>query len=316
MDDEYNVTYITLTGHVDVHKHRYLYFFILFTVYILIICCNFTIAVLIWIHRNLHEPMYVFIAALLINSVLFSSNIYPKLLIDFLSEKQVISYSACLLQFHAIYSLAGSEFLLLSAMAYDRYVSICKPLQYPTIMRKTTVIVFLILSWLIPACHITVLAVITIAEAKLCNLTLKGIFCNNSLYKVPCVRSSLITVFGVLAMLDLVIFPSLFIVFTYTKILIISYRSCKEVRKKAAETCLPHLLVLVSCSCLSVYDVTIARVESNFPKIARLIMTVQIVLYHPLFNPLIYGLKMKEISKHLKRLFSSYSLLAKITTNI
>ncbi|XP_029386543.1 olfactory receptor 11A1-like [Echeneis naucrates] len=301
MDDEYNVTYITLTGHVDVHKHRYLYFFILFTVYILIICCNFTIVVLIWIHRNLHEPMYIFIAALLINSVLFSSNIYPKLLIDFLSEKQVISYSACLLQFHVFYSLAGSEFLLLSAMAYDRYVSICKPLQYPTIMRKTTVIVFLILSWLIPACHITVPAVISL-NMKLCHFMLNGIFCNNSLYTLHCVISRSRSIFGIVAIIMTGLLPLLFILFTYTRILVISYRSCKAVKKKAAQTCLPHLLVLISFSCLCAYDIIIVRVGSEFPQTARFIMTLQAILYHPLFNPIIYGLKMKEISKHLKRL--------------
>ncbi|XP_022596773.1 olfactory receptor 11A1-like [Seriola dumerili] len=302
MDGEYNVTYIILSGHVEVQKYRYLYFLIMFTVYILIICCNFTIVCLIWIHRNLHEPMYIFIAALLINSVLFSTNIYPKLLIDFLSEKQIISYSACLFQFFLFYSLSGSEFFLLSAMAYDRYVSICKPLQYPTIMRKITVGIFLGLAWLVPACQIAVPAILS-ADMKLCNLFLNGIFCNNSIYNLYCVSSTTRSIFGVIALTNIALFPLLFILFTYTRILIISYRSCKTVRKKAAQTCLPHLLVLFSFSCLCAYDVIIVRVVSEFPKSVRFIMTLQAILYHPLFNPIIYGLKMKEISKHLKRLF-------------
>ncbi|XP_035530722.1 olfactory receptor 13C2-like [Morone saxatilis] len=300
MDDTLNVTYITLSGHVEVHKYRYLYFLVLFTVYILIICSNSTIVYLICSHKNLHEPMYIFIAALLLNSVVFSTAIYPKLLIDVLSEKQIISYPACLFQFFMFYSIGSSEFLLLAAMAYDRYVSICKPLQYPTIMTKTTVSIFLALSWLVPACHIAIPAILS-AETKLCNFTLKAIFCNNAIYRLQCVQSKVITIQGVVALLDLTIFPMLFIIFTYTRILMICYRSCREVRKKAAETCLPHLLVLISFSCLSAYDIAIARVESNLPKTARLIMMLQIVLYHP--NPLIYGLKMKEISKHLKRLF-------------
>ncbi|XP_023268278.1 olfactory receptor 11A1-like [Seriola lalandi dorsalis] len=302
MDDEYNVTYIILSGHVEVQKYRYLYFLIMFTVYILIICCNFTIVYLIWIHRNLHEPMYIFIAALLINSVLFSTNIYPKLLIDFLSEKQIISYSACLFQFFLFYSLSGSEFFLLSAMAYDRYVSICKPLQYPTIMRKITVSIFLGLAWLVPACQIAVPAILS-ADMKLCNLFLNGIFCNNSIYNLYCVSSTTRSIFGVIALTNIALFPLLFILFTYTRILIISYRSCKTVQKKAAQTCLPHLLVLFSFSCLCAYDVITVRVVSEFPKTVRFIMTLQAILYHPLFNPIIYGLKMKEISKHLKRLF-------------
>uniref|UniRef100_A0AAZ1X2R5 Olfactory receptor n=1 Tax=Oreochromis aureus TaxID=47969 RepID=A0AAZ1X2R5_OREAU len=302
MDEELNTTYVTLDGYIEVNKYRYVYFCIIFTLYIIIICSNSTIMYVIWIHKNLHEPMYIFIAALLLNCLLYSTTIYPKLLIDFLSEKQVVSYSACLFQFFIFYTLGSSEFFLLAAMAYDRYVAICKPLEYPTIMNKTTVSIFLVVSWLIPAFHIAVQAIGS-AEATLCNFNLKGIFCNNAVYTLQCVRSRLIIVFGVVALIDLIILPLLFIVFTYTNIFIISYQSCKEVRKKAAETCLPHLLVLISISCLSIYDVSIARVESDFPKTARLLMTLQIVLYHPLFNPFIYGLKMKEISKQLKRFF-------------
>uniref|UniRef100_A0AAZ1XGM7 G-protein coupled receptors family 1 profile domain-containing protein n=1 Tax=Oreochromis aureus TaxID=47969 RepID=A0AAZ1XGM7_OREAU len=256
---------------------------------------NSIIIYLILIHKNLHEPMYIFIAALLLNVVIYSTTIYPKLLIDFLSEKQIISYSACLFQFFIIYSLGCSEFFLLAAMAYDRYPAICKPLQYPTIMRKSTV------TWLVPATSIAVQA-IGMAKSKLCSFHLKSIFCNNTIYTLQCVRSKLVTVFGIVCYFDFVILPLLFIVFTYTKIFIVSYHSCKEIKKKAAETCLPHILVLVSFSCFGVYDVTIARVESDFPKTARFIVSLQLILYQPLFNPLIYGLKMKEISKHLKRL--------------
>uniref|UniRef100_A0A3Q4HSE4 G-protein coupled receptors family 1 profile domain-containing protein n=1 Tax=Neolamprologus brichardi TaxID=32507 RepID=A0A3Q4HSE4_NEOBR len=261
MDEELNVTYITFDGHIFL-------FFIMFTLYILITCSNSIIIYLILIHKNLHEPMDTFIAALLLNVAIYATAIYPKLLIDFLSEKQIISYSACLFQFFIIYSLGCSEFVLLAAIAYDRYMAICKPLQYPTIMRKSTVSIFL--EWLKVNC---------------------------------CVRSRLVTVFGIICYFDFVILPRLFIVFTYTKIFIVSYHSRKEIKKKAAETCLPHILVLMSFSCLGVYDVTISRVESDFPKTARFIVSLQLALYQPLFNPLIYGLKMKEISKHLKRLF-------------
>ncbi|XP_030613275.1 olfactory receptor 11A1-like [Archocentrus centrarchus] len=304
MDEELNVTYIILDGHVEINKYRFVYFFMMFTLYILIICSNCIIIYLIWVHRNLHEPMYIFIAALLVNSVLYSTNIYPKLLTDFLSETQIISYSACLFQFFIMYSLGCSEFFILIGMAYDRYVAICKPLQYPTIMTKTTVSIFLLIAWLVPASNIAVLA-IGIAKSKLCSFHLKSIICNNTIYTLQCVRSRLVTVFGIVSYVDLVILPIVFIVFTYTKIFIITYRSCKETKKKAAETCLPHMLVLITFSCLGVYDVITARLEIDFPKTTHFIMTLQIVLYHPLFNPFIYGLKMKEIYKHLQRFFSS-----------
>ncbi|XP_070770567.1 olfactory receptor 6N2-like [Enoplosus armatus] len=302
MDNKVNVTYITLDGYVEVHKYRYVYFVIMFTVYILILCSNSTIVCLIWIHKNLHEPMYIFIAALLLNSVLFSTAVYPKLLIDLLSEKQIISYSACLFQWFVYYSLAASEFLLLAAMSYDRYVSICKPLQYPTIMRKTTVSIFLVLAWTLPASQVAVPITLN-ANKKLCNFTLRGIICNSTVYKLHCVSSRAQNIYALIAFVNLMFFPLLFILFTYIRIFIISYRSSREVRKKAAQTCLPHLIVLINFSCLSVYDVVLLRLGTDFPQTVSLIMTLQIVMYHPLFNPIIYGLKMKDILKHIKRLF-------------
>ncbi|XP_047457479.1 olfactory receptor 51E1-like [Mugil cephalus] len=303
MNDELNSTYLTFGGHVDLHKYKFLYFVIMLTIYILILCGNLGIFCIICIQKSLHEPMYIFIAALLLNSAAFSTNIYPRLLIDFLSNQQVISRSLCSLQSFIYYSLSGSEFLLLSVMAYDRYVSICKPLQYATIMRKRTVNILLVFSWLAPACQL-VPSVIMSSSLKLCSFTLNAVICNNALSKLYCMTSTTIYLaYGVFILLTTVLLPMLFILFTYSKIFIIAIQSCREVRNKAAQTCLPHLLVLFSFSCLCSYDVIIARLQIDFTKTARLIMTLQIVMYHPLFNPIIYGLKMKEISKHLKRLF-------------
>ncbi|XP_017294728.1 olfactory receptor 11A1-like [Kryptolebias marmoratus] len=303
MGNEINVTYITVGGYVEINKYRYLYFSIMFTVYVLIICSNSVIVYLIYIHKNLHEPMYIFIAALLFNCVLYSTTVYPKFLIDFLSKEQIVSYYACIFQYFMFYTLGGTEFLLLAIMAFDRYVSICKPLRYPTIMTKTTVNTFLILAWFLPAVHSAVSATLA-AEGKICNSNLKGIFCNNAVFTLQCVRSKTLAVFGVFCLLNLAILPMLFTVFTYANIFLISYQRCKTFRRKAAETCIPHLLVLISFSYLAAYDIVIARVDSYFSKTARFIMTLQIFLYHPLFNPFIYGLKMKEISKHLKHFCS------------
>ncbi|CAI5670403.1 unnamed protein product [Oreochromis niloticus] len=302
MENKLNLTYITLNGYVEVEKYRYVYFVIIFTIYALVIFSNSTIVYLIVIHQSLHEPMYIFIAALLINSIFCSTTIYPKLLFDVLSEKQIISHTMCHFQFFLFYTSGGSQFLLLAAMAYDRYVSICKPLKYPVIMKKTTISVFLVLAWLVPACQVAGTSSLS-ATRRMCNFTLRGIFCNNSVYKLHCVSSRVLAIYGVIVLLNVAFFPMLYIVFTYTRILIISYHSCREVKKKAAQTCLPHLLVLFNYSLFCAYDIIVLRLESDISQTVGLIMTLQVVLYHPLFNPMIYGLKMKEISKHLKRLF-------------
>ncbi|XP_063353656.1 olfactory receptor 6N2-like [Pelmatolapia mariae] len=299
MDVELNVTLLTLGGFAELHKYRYLYFVVIFTLYILILCCNSTIVCLIWTHKNLHEPMYIFIAALLINSVLYSMIIYPKLLSDVLSEKQMISYPLCLFQGLSYYTSVGSEFLLLAAMAYDRYVSICKPLQYPVIMNRIMIYICLILAWLIPAFEALMLGVLY-SNVKLCSFTLTGIFCNNSVHKLQCVPSVAISIYGVVMLINIALLPLLFILFSYIKILRISYQRCREVRKKAVKTCLPHLLVLIHFSCFIFIDIIIVRLETDLSKTLRLILTFELILFHPLLNPIIYGLKMNEISKHLK----------------
>ncbi|XP_037344824.2 olfactory receptor 11A1-like [Pungitius pungitius] len=300
MDYTLNVTYITFGGHVEVHKYRYLYFVVMFMVYILIISSNFTIVFIIIIHKNLHEPMYILIAALLINSVLFSTAIYPKLLIDFLSDKQIISYPACLCQWFLYYWLGGSDFFLLSVMAYDRYVSICNPLKYTTIMQKTTVKIFLFSAWILPACLMSV-ALLLNAREQICSFYLEGILCNSTVLTFHCVRSRILKIYGLVVFVILLLLPLLFIIFSYSRILVVSYR-CKGVRRRAAQTCLPHLLVLINFSCLTSCDVLLPRLELNSPKIVRLIMTLQFVVYHPLFNPIIYGLKMRRIYDHLKKI--------------
>ncbi|XP_075334672.1 olfactory receptor 4B1-like [Odontesthes bonariensis] len=302
MDARLNTTYIILGGHVQVQRYRYLYFLVMLAAYILIILSNSTIVCLIVIHKNLHQPMYIFIAALLINSVLFSTNIYPKLLIDFLSEKQIICYQACLFQIFAFYFFTCSEFLLLAAMAYDRYVSICKPLQYPIIMRKSTVSILLFVAWVVPACHIVGALALTINN-KLCSFTLRGVYCNNSVNSLYCSKTVIMYIYGVIILFNVGFFPILFILFTYTKILVIAHGSCGEVKKKAIQTCLPHLLVLINLSSLFTSDVILVRVQSDFTQTAHVVITLQIIMFNPLFNPLIYGLKMKQVSKHLKRLF-------------
>uniref|UniRef100_A0A8C5DEX8 G-protein coupled receptors family 1 profile domain-containing protein n=1 Tax=Gouania willdenowi TaxID=441366 RepID=A0A8C5DEX8_GOUWI len=262
---EFNETYITLGGFEGMENYRYLYFILVLTLCILSIYSNAIIVYIIWEHQNLHESMYIFIAALSVNSLLVSINIYPKLLIDFLSEKQTVSYSVCLLQYFLCYCLGIVDLLLLAAMAFDRYVSICKPLVYPNIMTNRTVV----------------------CQAESLSFCIKGFFCTNSIFKLHCVNSKVISVFGLVScMFILGICPVFFVLFTYARILFIVYKSSNDVRQKAAETCLPHLLVLLCFTALGPDDV------------------VFVVLYNPLFNPFIYGFKMKEIFKRLKKLRS------------
>ncbi|XP_024116252.1 olfactory receptor 49-like [Oryzias melastigma] len=304
MELKYNVSLITLDGFIQIEKYRVLYFLIVFTVFILILLCNCTIVFIIVAKKSLHEPMYIFIAALLTNSLMFSAAVYPKLLVDILSKRQTITYYTCFFQHGVYYSLGASEFLLLTAMSFDRYVSICKPLQYPSLMSKRRVTAMLMLSWLWPLLQLMVaISGKVIINQRPCSFSLEAIFCNTELQKLLCIKLEEFAVLDMMILINVALLPALFILFTYIRILIISYQSSKEIRSRAAQTCLPHVLVLVNFSCLGSFEVIIGFFGSGYPKALRLTVMLQIIIYQPLFNPTIYGLKMKQISRHVKMLF-------------
>ncbi|XP_077577592.1 olfactory receptor 6N2-like [Stigmatopora nigra] len=296
-----STTTLVLSGFVDVEKYRYLYFWLWVLFYFLIVSSNCVIIYIVKINPSLHEPMYVFIAALSLNSILLSTTVYPKLMVDVLSHRQVATYSGCLLQVFVFYSLAAADLMLLSTMAYDRYVSICRPLRYATLMGKTRVCVFLILAWVLPACHVSV-SIIIQSKQKLCGLVLEGIFCNTTIVKVHCSNPMSLFVWGFVVIANMAVFPMVFIIFTYVRIFRVAFRSRGEIRAKAVDTTLPHLMVLVMFTVFIVFDVMIGLLGINLTKILRLFLSMQILVYNPLFNPIIYGLKMKEIWKRIKRL--------------
>ncbi|XP_029936082.1 putative gustatory receptor clone PTE03 [Myripristis murdjan] len=309
MDNRFNTSYLTLGGYVDVHKYGYFYFAFMLTISIVIISSNSVIVYLICVHRSLHEPMYIFIAALLMNSVLFCTTFYPKLLTDFLSEKQIISYPLCIFQAFFHYSFGGSEVFLLTAMAFDRYVCICKPLQYPTIMRTQTIKLILVLAWLVPACELTASAVLA-TKLKLCRFFMhQKVNCDfYSLAKLTCGDTSVIHAYGLFLLINLIFVPVVFIVFSYTKILIITFNGSRNKKKKAMQTCLPHLLALINISTLSGFETIRIRVKAPIPQTNNFILYLLLIGCSYVFNPFIYGLKMKEISKRLKALLCQNNL--------
>ncbi|XP_053348991.1 putative gustatory receptor clone PTE03 [Clarias gariepinus] len=301
--DDTNITYLTLGGHVALQHYRYVYFFITLTVYISIIMFNAVIIFVIFMNKHLHEPMYIFIAALLCNALSGATALYPKLLIDLLSEKQIASYSGCLFQAFYVYWYASSEFALLSAMAYDRYVSICKPLHYTTLVKISNVRRLLCLSWLLPCCEIGIAALLT-CQLQLCKFKLNRIYCDGySIIKLSCRETFVNNLYGLFMFCTIVFPPVIFIFYSYIRILSVCLNNSKDFRRKALQTCLPHLLIFIIFSVNTCFEIINSRVDSNqIPHIIVMILSVEYLLIPPIFNPIIYGLKLKEILKSIKKL--------------
>ncbi|XP_053469339.1 putative gustatory receptor clone PTE03 [Ictalurus furcatus] len=305
MDNFTSVTYFTLEGHVSLEHYRYFYFIFTLSVYIMIICFNSVIISVIYKNKHLHEPMYIFIAALLCNALFGTAALYPKLLTDLLSEKQITSYETCIFQAFCVYTYASSEFVLLSAMAYDRYVSICKPLHYATLVKMNIVRKLIFLSWFLPCCTIGITVVLT-SRLQLCKFKLNRIYCDNySIVKLSCKETSLNNIYGLFIFSITVFPPVFFIIYSYFRILSVCLKNSKHFRRKALQTCLPHLLIFIIFSVNTCFEIINSRIDSNqIPHIITMILSVEYLLVPPLFNPIIYGLKLQEIFNSIRRLIS------------
>ncbi|KAM9494986.1 olfactory receptor 52K1-like [Clarias gariepinus] len=314
MDDFNNFTYLTLEGHVEIEHYRYIYFTLCLTVYIMIICFNTLVIFIIFRKKHLHEPMYIFIAALLCNALLGSTAFYPKLLIDLLSEKQIVSYKECLFQAFCLYTYGASEFTLLSAMAYDRFVSICKPLHYATLVKMSTVRKILFLSWFLPCCEMGVGITLT-SQLQLCKFKFNRIYCDNySIVKLSCKGTSLSNIYGLLVFITSVFPPVIFMIFSYIRILCVCLKDSKDFRRKALQTCLPHLIIFINFSINICFEIINNRIESKqIPHIITIILSVEYLIIPPLFNPIIYGFKMQEIYIDIKKIFRLHFKQAQVS---
>ncbi|XP_076863850.1 olfactory receptor 13C7-like [Brachyhypopomus gauderio] len=302
MDYTTNKTYLTLDGHVELDKYKYVYFIITLMVYLMILCCNCVVIYVICTNKCLHEPMYIFIAALLCNSIFGTTALYPKLLNDFLSETRVVSFEACTFQSFFIFTCGTSEFTLLSAMAYDRYVSICKPLQYATLVKMSTVKKILFFCWFLPSCENSV-NLILMYQIKLCKYKLNKIYCTNyAVVRLSCGDVSVRNIYGLVVFTIAVFPPVIFVIYSYIRILEVSLRNPQQFRRKALRTCLPHLFVFINYTVTISVDVIIGRLETNMPQIISIILSVINLVIPPLFNPIVYGLKMKDILKRIKQI--------------
>ncbi|KAG8541551.1 hypothetical protein GDO81_028728 [Engystomops pustulosus] len=282
---------------------KYLYCILVLIGYILIVILNGMVIITVAQHKSLQEPMYIFISVLCINALYGSSAFYPSLLVNLLRNIQSISYPACLIQIFCIHSYGVCEISILACMAYDRYVSICNPLRYNKIMNSSTVFKLVLVSWLYPIIIIGGVVGLT-ARLPLCDNNILKFYCDNwSVVRLSCVDTTINNIYGLgITAVGLGLIP-LMIFYSYIKILRACIKSSVEVKEKALQTCTPHLITLTNFLIDTLFEILIHRfAPAKLPYELRVIMSLQFLVVPPILNPLIYGLKMKEIKKKVKEL--------------
>ncbi|XP_036379214.1 olfactory receptor 142-like [Megalops cyprinoides] len=269
-------------------------------VYLLIIILNLILIVTILLEKSLHEPMYIFLCNLCINGLFGTTGFYPKFLYDLISDTHVISFGGCYLQFFVIYTSVLCEFTTLSVMSYDRYVAICRPLDYHSVMTDKIVVKLLLFSWLLPAASLTIALVLT-NRLSLCGSHIDKLYCDNwSIVKLSCepaVINNIYTFIGIIVYVSVVIL----IICSYSK-LITACMNSTENKNKFMHTCVPHLLSLANFTVALVFDIIYARYGSrDFPRSIRNFLALEFLIIPPIFNPLIYGLKLTAVRKRVFR---------------
>ncbi|KAM8970842.1 olfactory receptor 4P4-like [Sarcophilus harrisii] len=301
MNNQNNVTEFILLGLSQNKQVQILCFLIFLFCYILILMGNFTVMISITCSQLIGQPMYFFLTYLSLMDVCYTSTVTPKLISDMLAERKSISYTNCLIQLFTVHFFGGVEVFILTGMAYDRYVAICKPLQYMAIMNRDK-------------CNALVLAACSggflhsFAQFLLAALLpfcgpneIDHYFCDMyPLLKLACTDTHR---FGLLViansgMIALVVFMVLII--SYAVILYTIQLHSSESRQKALSTCGSHITVVILFFGPSLFIYIRPATTFKEDKVLALFYTI----IAPMFNPLIYTLKNSEMKNAMKKLWN------------
>ncbi|XP_054988398.1 olfactory receptor-like protein DTMT isoform X2 [Sorex araneus] len=280
-------------------------FYVLFlAMYLTTVLGNLLIIVLIRLDPHLHTPMYMFLSNLSFSDLCFSSVTMPKLLQNMQSQVPSIPYAGCLTQMYFFLFFADLESFLLVAMAYDRYVAICFPLHYNTIMSPQLCLSLVVLSWVLTTFH-AMLHTLLMARLRFCaDNVIPHFFCDMSaLLKLSCsdtqVNELVIFIMGGL----ILVIPFLLIIMSYARIVssILKVPSARGIRK-AFSTCGSHLTVvsLFYGTVIGLYLIP----SSNNSTVKETVMAMMYTVVTPMLNPFIYSLRNKDMKGALGRVFS------------
>ncbi|XP_059199669.1 olfactory receptor 4B13-like [Centropristis striata] len=303
MDNVSVVRVFTLSGINETMNYRIAIFSLTLLYYCMILFFNISLIIIIILDENLHEPMYILLCSVCINGLYGTTGFYPKFLLDVLSSSQQISYEGCLLQAFVMYSFACSELSILAVMAYDRYLAICRPLHYHSFMNKRRLSQLICFSWLTPFCIFSISIILT-STLKLCGSKLQKLFCVNwMIVKLACsdtVSSDVLSY----ATTMIYVFHGFFIIWTYMHLIKTCVKS-KDDRVKFMQTCVPHIVSLLTFLVVIVFDLMYMRFGStNLPQSIQNFIAIEFLLIPPMMNPLIYGFKLAKVRNRIVGLFN------------
>ncbi|XP_075061682.1 olfactory receptor 5AR1-like [Mixophyes fleayi] len=301
------VTVFVFSGLTDNEELAPFLFIFFLQVYIVTIVGNIGMMTVVHSTSKLHTPMYFFLSYLSLVDLLYSSVITPKMLSDLISMRKTISLDECALQFFLFVAMACSDVFLLSNMSYDRYVAICHPLHYVSIMTKKKCWYLVVLAFSVGFLQSSLLTG-CIFNLQFCGSNLiDHFYCDiPPLIKLSCSDTfscEMLTIFLTLSS-GMGTLSTILISYTFIISSILRTNSA-EGRKKAFSTCSSHLLcvTIFYVSVLFTYLRSTFNVFEKQDKIAAVFYTV----VSPMLNPLIYSLRNQEVKKVITRAIQNFT---------
>ncbi|XP_036391835.1 olfactory receptor 52H1-like [Megalops cyprinoides] len=271
--------------------------------YLSILFCNLVLLITITINKSLHQPMYLLLFNLPINDLIGSTALFPQLIKELLLDTRYIEVSNCITQAFFIHLYGAGSVLILSVMAYDRYIAICNPLRYGTIMTTSHIIKIITSVWLVDFILIGVLFYLLLRLPR-CRSFISHPYCDNpSLLTLVCADTTINNIYGLLITASTQVGGVGMILYTYLQILIACFKSKRsDTKSKALQTCATHLAVFLLLECLGLFTIISYRIKELSPHMRRMI-GVSTMIFPPTLNPIIYGLRTKEIRQKIMLLF-------------
>uniref|UniRef100_A0A452UTV2 Olfactory receptor n=1 Tax=Ursus maritimus TaxID=29073 RepID=A0A452UTV2_URSMA len=302
MQQNNSITEFILLGLTQDLRKKKMVFVIFFIFYLGTVVGNLLIIVTIKSSRTLGSPMYYFLFYLSLADSCFSTTTAPRLIVDSLSTKRIITYNECMTQVFALHFFGSMEIFVLILMAVDRYVAICKPLHYPTIMRRQVCTILITLAWIGSFIH-SIAQIILALRLPFYGPNLIDHYCCDlqPLLKLACMDKYVINLLMVSNSGALCSSGFVILMISYIVILYSLRNHSAEGRKKALSTCTTHIIVVVLFfgPCIFIYT----RPPTTFPmdKMVAVFYTIGT----PFLNPFIYTLRNAEVKNAMRKLWCS-----------
>lgn len=292
---------VTFTVYGALGLYHFALLLSVFVLYISGLCLNLVLVLVICVESRLHRPMYVLLVNLSLSGVMGSSSVCPNIIKHLLSKRQETSVPGCLTQVFFTNVYAGCVFCMLALMAYDRYVSICKPLLYHSIMTPAKVKLMLVTVYLILSLTSAVQVYLT-SRLRLCRHSVDKLLCDSLVISnLSCKKTTVISVYGLCCAACVIIFPCFLVILSYVHIFTVVLKTSKDSQKKALQTCTPHLVTFINFSVASFFGVIYNRMSHEVPKPVNILTCLNFFVIPPLLHPIIYGMKMREIRQSMNK---------------